>query len=141
MPGQCESLGLGELFLEPLNPGIHNLDTASAVAADQMIMMGLAVCGLVARHAVPEIHFPGNPRLAEQLQRPVDGRLPDLGIDLLDKVVKFLRRVVSLALPENVEDQAPLRGELQLFSGEEMEKLISGFLQRITLSMRFLTVG
>jgi hypothetical protein len=68
---------------------------------------------LVARAAVAEAHLAREPRLDQQLERAVDGRVPDVRVFLLDEMIKVFAGEVLLGAQKHVENHVALRRPLQ----------------------------
>ena len=107
-----ESVAGGDFLLELLDLAVFKFDDLAAAGADEMVVVSLVrhviVLGLCA-----EMAGLGNTRIAEQVQRSIDGGQPQVGIALGELVIH--RFCCDVFLPEKgVENELPLTREFQL---------------------------
>src|SRR5664280_3291389 len=72
-----EAVTAGHIGLELFNGLVLELDNGPAAGADQVVVVLPLGNVLVARLAVAELDFAGNPRFGEELQGAVDRRIAD----------------------------------------------------------------
>lgn len=102
----------GDLFLKPLNFLVFKFHDLFATGADEMIVMAL-VRDIVVLRLRAEVSSLCNAGVAEQIERPVDGREPKMRIGLRHLVIHGLRGDVLL-LEEGAQNHLTLAGELEL---------------------------
>lgn len=74
------------------------------------MVMGAAVQAVfVSHHSVLEVDLEGESALREQLQRPIDSRVPDGWILFFDEKVQIFRAQVVPGGQENFKNPVPLR--------------------------------
>ncbi len=95
MTGQDKPVGCGNFPLYIFDPGIRHLNYFATVQAYQMIMMGIGACHFIAGYIVAELDFPGQTRIAKQLQGAVDCCLANAGIGFQNMLIKFLKRMMA----------------------------------------------
>ena len=107
-----KSVSGGDFLLKPLNFFVFKLHDLLAACADEVIVVALVrdVVVLRLRAEVPGLCEAG---LAEQIERPVDGREPKMRIGLRQLVIHGLCGNVLLP-EEGVQNQFTLAGELEL---------------------------
>ena len=69
----------------------ENLDESAAIAADQVVMVLVAVLMLIPLYAVAEIDNATQPGLSQELERPCHRRIADVLVFLFDKLKQLLR--------------------------------------------------
>ena len=107
-----KSVSGGHFFLEPLNFLIFKFYDLIAAGADEVIVVAFVrdVVVFRLRAEVPGLCEAG---IAEQVERPVDGRESKMRISLSQLVIHGLRGNVLLP-EEGVQNQFTLAGELEL---------------------------
>ncbi len=121
-------MGLRDLFLKSLYARFLKLNNRLAFHTDQMIMMGVTVVGeFVPREAIAKAPLMRNIAFGQEFQRPIDGRVANLGILLSNFREKFFDAYVVRHPEEGIDDEAPLIGRAQPFlrhvRGEEGPKM------------------
>jgi hypothetical protein len=106
-----EVIALRDVLLRRLDHLAFELDDLPAANADQVVVM--IVRDLVAGDAAFEVPLVGEPCLAKELHRPVDGRVADARVRLADPLEEFLARHVADRLEKDLEDRLPLPGLLE----------------------------
>jgi len=109
-----------EALLEFLDDRVADLDGSAASPADEVVVVLTSVLSLIAHDTVAEIDLPGQTRLHQKLQDPIDRGLTDAGIPLFDDVVKLLRGGVLLPFEEFIQNKTPLGRFSKMF----LEKII-----------------
>ena len=107
-----KSIPGGHFFLEPLNFFIFELHDLLAAGADEVIVVAF-VRHIVVFRLRAEVPGLGEAGIAEQIERPVDCREPEVRIGLRQLVIHGLRG--NVLLPEKgVQNQFTLPGELEV---------------------------
>src|SRR4249920_2818154 len=107
-----ESVADGDFLLQSFDFLVFKFHDLLAAGADEVIVVALVrdVVVLRLRTEVPSLCEAG---IAEQIQRPVDGREPKMGVGLRQLVIHGLRS--NVLLPEKgVQNQFTLAGELEV---------------------------
>ena len=112
VPGQRHAEIARDDILHALDRGVLELDDPAASLADEMIVMALAD-GLVTRLALVEMALVQQRAFLEQAQRPVNRRIADVRVDLLDLGVQFLGADMMPVVEEYARDIVALAGGLQ----------------------------
>ena len=86
---------------------------------------------LVAHHSILKIDFERQAALTKQFQGPIDGRIPDAWILLLDKLMKILCAQVVPGVQEHLEYPIPLCALLQALVAQVSCKNPLGYFQPI----------
>src|SRR5208282_2622120 len=95
--------------LHALDRGVLELDDPAAALADEMIVMAFAD-RFVARLALVKMALVQQLAFLEQPQRPVDRRIADVRVDLLDLRVQFFGADMMPVLEEDARDVVALAG-------------------------------
>ena len=103
----------GHGLLDALHALVLKLDDAPAVLADEMVVMALLVDDLVPALSVVEVPFGDQLTFLEQLQRPVDGGVADVRVDLLDLGVQLFGADMAAQRKEHPRNIVALAGRLQ----------------------------
>src|SRR5207244_2944831 len=106
---------------EPLDPLLQTLellareldDLAAALADDVIVVLGLFLHRLVARLTGFEVALGGEAARLQQLERPIDGRVPDPRVHLPDRGVELFDREVSFGAEEDLRDVVSLGSRLE----------------------------
>jgi hypothetical protein len=110
----------GHFFLESLNVAIFKLHDLAAVGANEVVVVALVrdvvVLGLGAE--VPGLREAG---IAEQIERPIDGRESKVRIGLSQLMIHGLRGNVLLP-EEGAQNQFTLAGELELMLAQVLSQ-------------------
>jgi len=109
-----------EALLEFLDDRVADLEGSAASPTDEVVVVLTSVLSLIAHDTVSEIDLPGQTRLHQKLQDPIDRGLTDAGIPLFDDVVKLLRGGVLLPFEEFIQNKTPLGRFSKMF----LEKII-----------------
>ena len=70
---------------------------------------------LIAHHPILKIDLESQPALREQLERPVNGRVPDARVFLLDQPMQILGAEVFAGIEKHLENAVSLGALLQSF--------------------------
>ena len=110
--GQSHAEIARDNILHALDRGVFEFYDPAASLADEMIVMTLSHC-FVARLAFVEVSLVEQRAFFEQAQRPVNRRVADVRIDLLDLGVQFLGADVMPVIEEYARDVVALAGRLE----------------------------
>lgn len=102
----------GDFFLEALNVAVFKLHDLSAVGANKVVVVAL-VRDIVVLGLGPEVPGLCEAGIAEQIERPVDGRESKVRIGLSQLMIHSLRGNMLL-LEEGAQNQFTLTGDLEL---------------------------
>lgn len=97
-----------DFLLRCLQPGIGNLDEASAIRADKVVMMAVTKQVLVTGGTVFELEFAAKPGVAEQLEGAVHRGGTDPRRALSDGLAEFFRSEMPVYAKERLQDGFPL---------------------------------
>ena len=122
--GQLKVELFGNLILRPLDDLTVELDQFAANCTDEMVVMLVIVMMLIASTPISEALFTRQSALAEELQRPVDGGVPNRWILLLDEMVEILGAEMALCLEKDKQNQLPLGGLLQSRPPDMLKKYL-----------------
>lgn len=102
----------GHLFLEPFNVAVLKLHDLSTVGANKVVVVAL-VGNIVVLGLGAEVAGLCEAGIAEQIERPVDCREPEVRVGLRQLVIHGLRGNVLLP-EEGTQNQFTLAGEFEL---------------------------
>jgi len=102
----------GDFFLETLNFFVFKFHDLFAAGADVVIVVAF-VRHIVVFRLRAEVPGLGETGVAEQIERPIDGREPEMRVGFGQLVIHRLRGNVLLP-EERVQNQFTLSGELEL---------------------------
>ena len=111
-----ESVPGSHVLFKPLDLLVLEFHDFPAAGADQMVVVAL-VGDIVVLRLGAEVPGLGQTGLAEQVQRAVDGRQPDVRVFLGKLAVHLLRRDV-LVLKECLQNVFALAGQFELMLGQ-----------------------
>lgn len=117
MPYQFKPVFSADLVLKLFDLVIFKLDNLIAPQADQVIVM-MVRHTLIPRLPSPKLPFQRQTTLAEEFERPVNRRKPDLGIDLPNPSPHLLNGQMLMLLEEFLYDHIPLPGRLETMVGQ-----------------------
>ena len=103
----------GDLFLVSLDLVVAELDDMTALRADEVIVVGIFVCGLVTGRSVSEATWLCKPAVDEQLEGTIDRRLPDVRVQRAHAGVEFVDVGVTGEVEEDLGDRAALLGHAE----------------------------
>ena len=129
MAAQHKAVRRGNLLLQLFDALIADFHDRAADKADHVIMMAVGVGHFVAGNAVAEVGFGGKPGIAQELQGPVDGCLPDAGVFLLDMQIEFFERMMPGKVEKGLGNGLALRRCIQSFTAHEVQKGVDGRLR------------
>ena len=108
----AETVALRDLVLRPLDHRALEFDDLSAAHADEMVVV--LVLDFVAGDAVFEMALARQTRVAQQLHRPVHGRVTDGRVCTANVLVDLFAGDVPGRLDEHLEDRLALLGVLEV---------------------------
>jgi hypothetical protein len=123
----------GHFFLKPFNFLIFKFHDLLAAGADEVIVVAL-VRHIVVFRLRAEVPGLGKAGIAEQIERPVDGREPQMRVGLGQLVVHGLCGNVLLP-KEGVQNQFALAGELELVFAQVLLQCLHFFYMSIRQEM------
>ena len=112
VPGESHAEIARDDVLHALDRGVFEFDDPAASLADEVIVMALAYC-FVARLAFIEVSLVQQRAFLQEPQRPVNRRVADVRVDLLDLGVQFLGADVMPVIEEYARDVVALAGGLE----------------------------
>jgi hypothetical protein len=115
----------GHFFLEPFNFLIFEFHNLLAPGADEVIVVAF-VRDIVVFRLRSEVSGLSKPGIAEQIERPVDGRKPQMRVGFGQLVVHGLCGNVLLP-KEGVQNQFALAGEFELVLAEVLLQCLHFF--------------
>jgi len=121
-----EPIPFRHLFLQSFDVAVFKFHDLAATRADQMVMVAF-VRNVVVLGLGSEMACLGQPRFAEEIQRPVDRGETDMGIFPRQQAVHLLGADV-LHFEEHVEDELALAGQFELMLCEVFFEEINIFL-------------
>src|SRR5579864_6923737 len=98
-----------DVALQALKRVVFKLDNLAATFTDEMVVMMLAY-HLVARLAFVEMAFREQSAFLHQLERAIDCRVTDMGIDAFDFGVELLGADVTAKVEKDARDIVARRG-------------------------------
>ena len=114
-----------QCILKVLKLFVVYLYGSSALYANQMVVVSMPELMLEPAASVSEVHFSGDPGVADELQCPVYGAVSDPRMDPGQNPVEFLRGNVILSVEKYLKDLISLIGFLQVSLSEvTVEKLL-----------------
>src|SRR5262245_29368209 len=102
---------LGDALLQALDLVVLELEDQAALHADQVIVV--VADDLVARLAVAELALDGEAAVDQELERPVDRGVADLGLALAHLEEQLVDRDVLAGAKELLDDRLALRGDIE----------------------------
>lgn len=99
---------LRHFVLKHLDRFRKKLDDPAALSADHVIMMVVVVVVFEIGLVVAKSDLPGQPRLGKQPKRPIDCRVPNRWVVLLDESMKVVERQMFLGAQKDIHDQLAL---------------------------------
>ena len=129
MAAQYKAVRRGNVLLQLFDAFIADLHNRAADKTDHVIMVAVGMCHFVAGNAVAEMGFGGKPGIAQELQRPVDGCLPDAGIFFLYMQIEFFERMMPGKVEEGLGNGFALRRRIQPLAPHEVQKGVDGRLR------------
>ena len=82
----------------------------------------MLVVVFVVSEAVAKANFTSQPGFSQELQRPIDGRLSNAGVVLLDQTVKVFAGKMIFRAQKDIENQIALGGAFEPFLLDVFEK-------------------
>src|SRR5260370_31294523 len=138
MRSELKSVLGGHLVLNSFQLRRVELDDLSASRADHVIVMLVLVIMLVMGTAIAESRFAGQARISQELQRAIDGGLPDARILFAHQAIEIFARHVTLGAEKYIQDQRALRGSLKALSAKMFDENFLLFGHQCLVSGRFL---
>jgi hypothetical protein len=111
--GHDEAMLMCNLFLQFLDTRILELDNFTAFNADEMIMMIAAVSDFVKGLTAAKVTLFGKATFRQQLERPVNCRIADMGMLFSNPVIKFLGRQMGGSTEKFIQNDFPLTRKLE----------------------------
>lgn len=120
-----------DVFFDLLDFGREELDRASALGANHVVMVTPVELVFVARDTVMKCHFTCKSALGQKLQGAVDGRKADARIFLLHQAKEFVGGKVIASFDKSAEDGIALAGVFQADTAEMFVKDLLGLVHHL----------
>jgi hypothetical protein len=108
-----EAVALGDLFLQGFKGLILKLKDLPALEADQVVVMRSFVSAFIPCFTIRKLALRGQTQAGQELEGPVDGGVPDLGVGLGDLGIDLTEVPVPGLPQKNLDNFFPLPGGLE----------------------------
>lgn len=116
MVDELEAMLSADLVLQMLDLIVLKFNNIAAAETDQMIVMMVSHM-LKLRHTAAKLPLQSKPGLGQELEGPIDRRIPDLRIELAGPPPQLLDGQMLMLLKEFLNDDVPLPGRLETLFG------------------------
>ena len=112
MMKNLETVTLGNAMLKRFEGFILEFNDLPTLEADQVIMVALSLSGFILCLSVRKFPLGGQAKTGEELQRSIDRRIANFGIDLCHLGIDLSEVLVARGIEKDTKNLFPLLGRL-----------------------------